>query len=199
MTTQEKLIVIATRDYPHAEILVSFPNEWQLVHTFKRGNTPLYVAGFPPSQERMRSNQFLGLPPEINRTFNTYRQYKLFEPHTTHLFEVAWNTYLGQGQIIGGRGMRVHLQPLGQAQIWKGETYGVLWECFYFPARRGGVNWLDELATFWQAVEKDMGVNKIFTHPREPTIEEGYTDFLSRLGYTPDAEHERWWSKRRET
>jgi hypothetical protein len=40
-----------------------------------------------------------------------------------------------------------------------------------------------------------MAVNKIFIHPHEPTFEEGYTEFLKSLGYAPDPEFERWWSK----
>jgi hypothetical protein len=39
------------KEYPGAEIGVSFSDKWQLAHRFKRLNTPLYVAGFPPSQE----------------------------------------------------------------------------------------------------------------------------------------------------
>jgi hypothetical protein len=195
MTTKEKLIVAAARHYPGSEILVSFPELWEQVSSFKRGNIPLYVAGFPPSQERSWGDHFFGLSPEINRSLTTYRQYKLFEPQTTHLFVVEWNSYLGQGRIIGGGRTQVHLQPLGQAQMWKGEKFGVLWECYFFGGRRGGVNWQEELMTFWRAVEGDMGVSKIFTQPQEPTFPEGYTDFLRRLGYAPDPEFERWWSK----
>jgi len=71
----------------------------------------------------------------------------------------------------------------------------VLWECFGFGNQRAQQNWQAELATFWQAVENDMGVRKIFTEPHEPAFEESYTEFLSSLGYTPDPDFERWWSK----
>lgn len=101
-----------------------------------------------------------------------------------------------EGRIIGGSGLRINLQPVGQAQIWKGYTYGVLWECFPFNNQRERENWQEELSTFWQAVEKDMGVRKIFIEPHEPIFEEGYTEFLSRLGYAPDSDFERWWSKK---
>lgn len=110
-------------------------------------------------------------------------------------FEVSWDTRIGEGRIIGGSGLRVHLHPVGQAQVWKGETYGVLWECFPFNNQRERQTWQEELATFWQAVENDMGVRKIFTEPHEPAFEESYTEFLSSLGYTPDPDFERWWSK----
>jgi len=193
---ESRLTETVARDYPGSEILVSFPDSWQLVHRFRRDNTPLYVAGFPPSDEQTRGDHFFGLPKEINRSLSTYRHYKLFEPHTTHLFQMAWNTYSGEGRIIGGQGLRVHLQPLGQAQMWKGDTDGVIWECYFHGTRRGGINWQEELAVFWQAVERDMGVKRIFTQPHEPTCEKGYTDFLSRLGYAPSPDYERWWSKK---
>jgi hypothetical protein len=135
------------------------------------------------------------LPPEINQSLTTYRLYKLFEPKPVYQFAVSWDTRIGEGRIIGGSGLHIHLQPVGQAQIWKGETYGVLWECFGFGNQRERQNWQEELATFWRAVEHDMGMRKIFTEPREPTFEEGYTEFLSSLGYTPDPDFERWWSK----
>jgi hypothetical protein len=61
------------------------------------------------------------------------------------------------------------------------------------PARTA--NWQETLYEIWQAVERDMKGAKIFTQPHEPTFEEGYLDFLSRLGYQPDPESPRWWSK----
>ena len=97
--------------------------------------------------------------------------------------------------MLEGGSLRVQLQPLGQAQVWTGETSGVLWECFFHGTRRGGVNWQEELATFWLVVENDMAVQTIFTQPHEPTFEEGYPDFLSRLGYAPNPDFEWWWSK----
>src|SRR5688572_7309088 len=93
LLSSEKLTIAAARDYPGAEILVSFPESWQLVERVERVNRPLYIAGFPPSQEKPREDSFLGLPREINLSLTTYRQYKLFEPWTTPLFQVAWNSY----------------------------------------------------------------------------------------------------------
>lgn len=192
----ELLADAVAKEYPGAEIAISFPDQWRLVQNFKRANTRLYVAGFPPSQEQTRGDHFLGLPREINQSLTTYRLYKLFEPKQVYQFAVSWDTRISEGRIIGGSGLRVHLQPVGQAQTWKGKTYGVLWECFGFSNQRERENWQEELATFWQAVERNMGVKKIFTEPREPTFEEGYTEFLSGLGYAPDSEFERWWSKK---
>jgi hypothetical protein len=192
-----KLTEVVAREYPGAEIAVSFPDQWRLIHRFKRVNKPLYVAGFPPSQEQARGDHFFGLPREMNQSLTTYQLYKLFEPKPVYQFAVSWDTRIGEGRIIDGKGLRIHLQPVGQAQIWKGETHGVLWEAFLFDNQRERQNWQAELATFWRAVEKDMGVRKIFTEPREPTFEEGYTEFLSGLGYAPDPDFERWWSKER--
>lgn len=195
LSAPEKLTETAAKDYPGAGIRVSFPDQWQLVHRFQRSNTPLYVAGFPPSHEHPRSDHFLGLSRKINQSVDTYRLYKLFEPYATPVFQVEWNSYIGRGRIIGGQDVQVQLQPIGQAQMWKGKTDGVLWECFLHETRRGGINWKEELTTFWQAVERDMGVKRIFTEPHEPTFTEGYTNFLGRLGYRPNSNDDRWWSK----
>ncbi len=110
---------------------------------------------------------------------------------------MAWDETRGERRVLEGGGLRVQLQPLGQAQSWTGETYGVLWECFLHETQQRGDTWPEELAQFWQAVEDDMGVHKIFTQPHEPAFEQGYPEFLSSLGYAPDSDFERWWSKQR--
>jgi len=191
------LVNTVARDYPGSEVSVSFPDSWQVVHRFRQMNKRLYVAGMPPSEERSRSDHFHGLSSEINRSLTTYRLYKLFEPRWTPLFQVAWDSRLGQGQIIGGGRNRVQLQPFGQAQIWKGERNAVIWECYLFEYGRERNDWRETLTTFWQAVERDAGVNRIFTQPHEPTFAEGYPEFLQTLGYAPDPDRERWWSKDR--
>jgi hypothetical protein len=187
LSLSEKLITAAAIDYPAAsEIIVSFPDAWQLVATVRGGDTPLYVAGMPRSVERSHSDHFYGLSPEINRSLTTYRLYKLFEPRTVPQFHVAWNSHLGQGHIIGGAELKIHLHPLGQAQSWQGDTYGLIWECYLFEAYRQRPTWPETLTAFWRAVETGLQTAKIFTEPREPTFESGYLEFLSRLGYTPD-------------
>ena len=189
------LVEAAAADYPGAEIVVSFPDAWQLVHRFRQADTRHYVAGMPPSPERPRGDHFLGLPREVNLSLNTYRLYKLFTPRSVPLFHVAWDSRVGQGRIIGASRQRVHLQPLGQAQAWQGETEAVLWEGFLFEPARQREDWPETLAHFWQVVERDLGANRIFTQPHEPTFEAGYTEFLRTLGYTPDPNQERWWRK----
>jgi hypothetical protein len=195
LPSPEKLTVAAAKDFPGAEILVSFPNEWQLVQRLPPVDLPRYVAGFPPSYEKPRSDHFLGLPPEINRSLTTYRLYKFFEPWPTPLLQVVWDMGQNEGRVLDGCRLRVQLQPLGQAQIWKGETDGVVWEAYAYEMWRQRQGWPEELATFWQAVERDMNVPRIFTQPHEPTFEAGYPEFLSRLGYVPDPEFGRWWCK----
>ena len=138
-----------------------------------------------------------GLSPEMNRSMTTYRLYKLFEPWPQPIIPVAWDETRGEGWVLEGGELRVRLQPLGQAQAWTGETYGVLWECFLHETQQRGDTWQEELIQFWQAVEEDMGVHKIFTQPHEPAYGEGYPEFLSRLGYAPDSDFGRWWSKHR--
>ena len=90
---------------------------------------------------------------------------------------------------------KIPLPPLGQAQIWQGETYGLIWEAYLFDAYRHRPDGLDTLATFWQAVANDLAVAKIFTAPHEPAFEGDYPAFLHDLGYAPDPEFERWWRK----
>ena len=199
LSLPEKLTTSAAIDYLAAsEIVVSFPDDWELVVTIRGSDTPLYyVAGMPRSVERSHSDHFYGLSPEINRSLTTYRLYKLFEPRIVPQFQVAWRTDLSQGRIIGGPELKVHLQPLGQAQIWQGDTYSLIWECYLFDAYRQRPTWLDTLTAFWQAVETDLQTAKIFTEPREPTFENGYKEFLSNLEYSPNPEFKGWWHKER--
>jgi hypothetical protein len=196
----EKLTTVAALDYPTAsEILVSYPNEWEFIQAFKRGNSSLYVAAFPAGNEKVRGDHFLGLSPEINYSLTQYRMYKLFEPWPQPLVHVMWDQTKGEGRVLGEAGLRVQLQPIGEAQIWRGETQTILWECYLYETRQQQEGWLEELTQFWQIVEEDMvGVQRIFTQPHDPSFEEElYTDFLSRLGYAPDHEFKRWWSKTR--
>jgi hypothetical protein len=41
----------------------------------------------------------------------------------------------------------------------------------------------------------NLEVTRIFTATHEPTFEEGYTEFLGRMGYAPDPKFERWWGE----
>lgn len=191
-----KLIGATASDYPSAtEILVSFPEEWELVERMSRGNTPLYIAAMQPEEERPRRDQFYGLSPEINLTLTAYRLYKFFRPWPMPSIVASWNVATGRGRVERVDDLKVQLQSIGQAQAWFGETYGVLWECYFDETRRREPGWQEELAAIWRIVEKSMEVTKMFTQPREPAFEEGYAEFLTRLGYEPDASCPKWWSK----
>ena len=192
----QPLTEAVAQDYPAAEITVSFPDRWQLVTRLHREQQSLYVAGFPPSPEPARSDHFFGLSDEINRSLDTYRLYKLFEPRPVHHLTIAWDRRVGAGQVIDGADVGVQLLPVGQAQAWTGEEAGVLWEAFTHQAQRRTDDWQADLRQFWQAVERDLGVQRIFTQPHEPTIaEEEYMAFLGHLGYGPDPNFDRWWAK----
>src|SRR6185503_11771819 len=102
---------------------------------------------------------FPGLPPKINRSLTTYRLYRLFEPWPTPLLRVVWDEIKNEGRVLDGCRLRIHLQPIGQAQVWKGKSFGVLWEGYVYASRQQRENWQEELGLFWQAVERDMEVN----------------------------------------
>jgi hypothetical protein len=190
-----KLTVAAAIDHPAAsEILVSFPDKWELVHQMIREDTLLYIAAMPPSQERPRPDRFYGLAPDINLELTTYRLYKFFQPWPMPSVIASWDPTTGTGRVEKMGDIKTQLQPFGQAQVWKGQTCGVLWECYLNEAGREA-NWQEMLYKIWQIVEKDMGVAKIFSQPHEPTFKEGYPEFLDRLGYQPDPESPGWWSK----
>ena len=40
-----------------------------------------------------------------------------------------------------------------------------------------------------------MAVAKIYTLPADPAYAEGYTEFLSELGYQQDTDFPGWWSR----
>lgn len=197
----EKLIQAVSHAYPNAsEILVSFPDAWELVDTLKLGRgdrtSPLYIAAMLPEPERPTRDHFAGLPAEVNLTLDSYRLYRFFEPWQMPTLLIDWNPQLGSGRVVGQTGAKVQLHDVGDAQTWTGREVGILWECFFHSRGQELENWQEELAKIWQVVEKSMGVSKVFTMDHEPTIEQGaYRDFLDRLGYRPEPGSPRWWSR----
>jgi hypothetical protein len=120
-------------DFPgHTEIAVSFPNQWELVQELRPADGPLYIAGLSRRPERSEPGRFYGLPGEINRTLTTYRQYKIFQPWPQPTLLVEWDAQSGTGTVLRPEGLTIQLQPIGQAQAWWGDTYGVIWECYFF-------------------------------------------------------------------
>jgi hypothetical protein len=193
----EKLLTTVQLDFPAAtEILVGFPDAWELIGVLKRAEGSLYAAALPVQVEQADDEHFSGLSPAINRTLKQYHHYKLFEPWPTPVLPVSWDPVKGEGRVERGGRLDVRLQPIAEAQAWTGGSFGVLWECYSFETRRPP-HWQAELAAFWQTVEADLKVVKIFTQPQDPAFAEEYTDFLSSLGYQPDAAFPAWWSKER--
>ncbi len=190
---------VVARDYPTADgILVSFPDQWEFVHSLKSGPGQLYIAAFPRERSQPSRDHFPDLTPEINVSLIFYRLYKFFEPWPTPTVLVDWNERHGRGRVTGISGTRVQLHPIGQAQAWFGLSHAILWECFMHETQRRG-NWPETLAEIWQTVERNLQVPKILALPQEPDFGEGYTYFLSRLGYAVDTENPDWWSKQIET
>lgn len=194
-TLVPKLVEIVTGDFPAAsKISVSFPEQWEYVETIKTAKSRLYIAGFPIERAFNGREHFEGLPPEINVDLVFYRLYKFFQPWPMPQVTVGWNNREGEGRVIGDRGYKLQLQPVGQAQAWFGLTHAVLWESYFDESRRFA-NRQETLAQVWGVVEKDTHAPKIFTAPHEPAFPQGYRDFLTKLGYAADAEYPLWWSK----
>lgn len=192
-----KLMDVLKADYPAAsEVLISFPDQWEYIDTLQFAEHRLYIAGFPIERAFHGRDHFEGLPPEINVNLVFYRLYKFFQPWPMPQLVVQWNDRKGEGRVIGDRGFKLQLQPVGQAQAWFGLTHAVLWEAYFAESRRVA-NWKETLAEVWNVVEKDLDVPTIFTPPHEPTFPRGYREFLTGLGYAPDIEHPSWWSKSR--
>lgn len=191
-----KLIVAASHDYPAAdEILISFPNQWQLVSRLERDPNPYYITAMPASETRPESNKFSDLSPELNSQLATYRLYRLFQPWPMPRVTISWNAEIESGWVEEVGDLNVQLQPVGQAQVWQGTTSSVLWECFLYDRQRMEPGWQDELAAFWDAVERDVGSETLFTPAHEPTVEKGFSTFLQRLVYTDDPTSPNWWRK----
>ena len=195
--TASKLTGIAARDFPGAlEILVSFPDQWEFLDVVKHESMPLYVAGFPIERAHSPRDHFEGLSPEINVNLVFYRLYKFFQPWPLPQVAVAWDGRKGEGRVVEDRGFNLQLRPVGQAQAWFGLTHGVIWECYLERTHRVQ-DWEDTLAQIWGIVEQDVRAPHLLTAPHEPTMPTGYPEFLTRLGYTPNAEYPLWWSKQR--
>jgi hypothetical protein len=192
---KQHLIEAVAQDYPDADkVLVSFPEQWEFVQRIQGEETD-YVASLSSSQEVPRRNHFHDLPPAINESLTTYTHYKLFKPWLSPILTVGWNESTGVGQVESVDSVHVQLKTAGQAQVWKGEAAAVLWECYILGASQEVTTDYEELRQFWQAVEKDIGVPHLLTPPYDPAFENGYTDFLSSLGYTADPVTPGWWRK----
>jgi hypothetical protein len=198
--SREKLTNAVARDYPEAsEILVSFPDQWELVETLaeQKGNrqTTIYIASTPIERERPRRDQFPELPAEVNLSLESYRLYNFFEPWPQPTLLVDWNAWQGRGKVVGHGDTKINMHQLGQAQTWTGEHFGVLWECYFHSAGRRD-NWAEQLARVWRIVERGMGMQKVFTTSHDPEFEQTfYEEFLTRLGYAPEPTAPQWWSK----
>jgi hypothetical protein len=190
-----KLLEVLSVDYPETEILVSFPNDWLYVVSFPHHETTYYVARRPESHERTKGDHFAGLPRELNLSLGIYKQYQMFQPWPTPLFAAEWDPGKQEGRLLGQVKDQVRFQPVGWSQVWQSPTEAVLWECYVSTWVQQRPGWQEQLATFWQAVERDIAVQRIYTHPHDPAFQQGYTEFLGQLGYGPHPEYAEWWGK----
>jgi hypothetical protein len=190
-----RLTAAVLADYPEAtEVLVSFPERWELVKRLGRPGAPLYLAALPADVERPRRERFYDLPAVVILSTTRHRLYRLFRPWPAPLLTIDWDPFTGRGRVEEVRGHQTHLHEVGQAQAWYGRKYGLVWECYLNEAGREE-GWPEDMAAIWRAVEEELGVAKLYTLPHEPTFREGYPEFLARLGYAPDPHSPAWWSK----
>jgi hypothetical protein len=108
---------------------------------------------------------------------------------------VGLNEVTGVGRVESVDSVNIQLKTAGQAQVWQGESVAVLWDCYILGASQEATTDYEELRQFWQAVEKDIDVPHLLTLPYDPAFQEGYTDFLSSLGYVADPVTLGWWRK----
>lgn len=128
------LVEVARQDFPGAsEVLVSFPDQWEFIDVVRHAGGQMYLAGFPIERAFIGREHFEGLPPEINVDLVFYRLYKFFQPWPMPLVIEEWNDREGEGRVIGDRGFKLQLQPVGQSQAWFGLNHAVLWECYCAP------------------------------------------------------------------
>lgn len=202
-------------DYPGAsQVLLSFPDDWEIVAKLTRGERTIYVGAFAPEQQRPDRDHFCGLSAATNLALDRYRHYKFFTPWAMPSLYVRFVNGSDTGHVVGYGPLRVQMREVGQAQVWysssprsreeldsaeSASTGGValIWECYTFTTCRDA-GWLEGLSALWQVIECDLnaiGIRQIYTQPKEPTISDGYEDLLLNLGYAPDGECPAWWSK----
>lgn len=190
-----KLIDIARHDFPQAsETLVSSPDRWEYLDTIKTTDHQLYIAGFPIERTHTSRDHFAGLPPETNVSLVFYRLYKIFRPRQMPTVFVNWNAHAGSGTVAGFGDVKLQLQPVGQAQVWFGVTDALIWECYFDESQRRG-GWEERLSEVWKIIEKDVSTENLWTAPHEPAYPDGYSEFLTRLGYARNTQYPIWWTK----
>ena len=189
----DKLTAVVAADFPKAcDIIVSHPEDWELIHKTWRSSTPLYLSALPADNEAADPDRFGGLPPEINRDLVNHRVYRLFYPWLLPCFSEIGG-YRAETPQEGERDYRIQLTPIGYGQVWFGTTYGVILECSIVKVARGR-NWKAELSEIVESIKKDMNVTKVFAEPTLQGWGEDYTEVLTLLGFTPEPNSSTWWS-----
>lgn len=93
-----KLRTAVAVDFPTAsEVLVSFPDEREVIGSVKRDGLVLYIAGLDTETERPSADHFYGLSPEINMALTHYRHYKLFQLWPMPTIVASFDPFLGVG------------------------------------------------------------------------------------------------------
>jgi hypothetical protein len=188
---------VVAGDFPYvSEVLLEFSDRWVL-SDYLGGDPPLYIGRWT-QEEQVRFHRFYHLPRQVNENLNHYTLYKFFRPWLLPSLLVAWDETTGRGRVIKPKDIKIRMQPLGQAQVWHGDAYAVVWECYFFSSGREYPNWQGRLSQIWQGVEKDIKARVFYTLPHEPDWpggKAGYREFLGHLGYVPSQESQGWWSK----
>lgn len=192
--SNQKLVERVSADLGVSDVAVSFPERWEFVTALAWQDAPLYVAPLPSSEDHPSRNHFPELSADVNLSLTDYRLYKFYRPWPMPRLFVSWDSAQGRGRVTGVGESRIQLHSIGQAQVWKGKEYGVLWECYLFDSSREA-NWERVLTELWGAVEQAAAVQRLYTPGHEPAFETGYLEFLSGLGYLPLDDKTLWWVK----
>lgn len=160
----------------------------------------LYIAALPSQSQKRQTNRFPGLPIDVNRDLSRYRLFKVFYPTAVPALTIVLRNREGLERVTSLRQVHIHLQEVGQAQVWYGSSYAVLQECCLNEAGQKEVGrfalWEQVMLRVWKEIEATLPPT-ILTPSHSPAFDTfWYQDFLRQLGYTSYQEP-RWWIHRR--
>lgn len=173
------------------EVVGPFLDQAELLGRLQHGDLLAYLVGYAIEPFQSRDPQhFRFLTPQENQALSASRSFKLLRPWPQPVLRIGWNPQRGEGRILDDQPVRttIHMQQIGEGQIWWGGRVGVLWEAFLarVPETEQGCS-LPLLHGLWDLLEAFLlsrRVTRIVTLPHDPAYDPAfYQSFLSDRGY----------------
>lgn len=179
------------KDYP-LQLRGSFIDDAESIGVLSAQDFLGFVMAYEVTGQQPIADHFVFLTREENLAIRFYRHVRPVMPWPQPQIGVAFDFVKGEGVVTGTHRVDVVMKDVGNAQMWWGGEVGVIWEAFFDRDFRGRDYHEALMGQLWSRLEnylKAQGVKQVWTHDRDPALEEGwYRAFLTRRGYRLDPE-----------